>query len=297
MRTRAYVLRARLLRIIGVHWHFSMPGHSPLFAPPMNSSAGMKPSRWLLLLGSLAVLLGSCSHVKNVFAATEVKPSSFLTHGKELKQDRKRSPFIGNWWSTDKKLVAAADQCRKLYIAPVVYANIRPDTSFVSRVEHTAAWRERHLPALAQYTHAEFVTAFLKAKTPRYAVVDAPAKDALTLELSLLEWGPNTYTGVMTREVLGLLTFRLGGGSVLRNTRGYIAIEGRLLEPRSHQPVFEFVDKEYAKVVVLISIQDFRRNGQSHHAVKQWAAQLERLLDAKPGEKVKDTLPFVFMNF
>ncbi len=264
----------------------------------MNSSSGTNPFRWLLLLlGSLSMSLGSCSHVKNVFAATEVKPSSFLTHGKELKQDRKRSPFIANWWSTDKKLLAAADQCHKIYIAPVVYGNIRPDRTVVSRVEHTAGWRARHLPALAQYTHDKFEAAFRKDKDPRYAVVDAPAKDALTLELSLLEWGPNTYTGVIVREVVGLLTFRLGGGSLLRNTRGYLAIEGRLLEPRSHQPVFEFADKEYAKVVVLISIQDFRRNGQSHYAVKQWATQLERLLRAKPGEKVADNWPFALVNF
>lgn len=263
----------------------------------MNSSSGMTSARWLLLLGILSVSLDSCSTVKNVFAATKVQPSSFLTHGKELKQDRKRSPFIGNWWSTDKKLLAAADRCRKIYIAPVVYANIRADRTVVSRVEHTAAWRTRHLPELAQYTRTQFEKAFRKAKNPRYAVVDAPARDALTLELSLLEWGPNTYTGLMVREVVGLLTFEMGTGAVMRNTRGYIAIEGRLVEPRTHQPVFEFADKEYGKIVLIISLQDFRRSGQANAAVKQWATQLEKLLRAKPGEKVRDSLPFVILNF
>lgn len=263
----------------------------------MNFPAELKTFRWLLLLGCVPVLLGSCRSVKNVFSATEVKPSSFLTHGDELRQDRTRSPFIGNWWSTDKKLLAEAKQCRKIYVAPVVYANIRPDRTLVSRVEHTAAWRERHLPELAQYTQREFEAAFRKAKDPRYAVVEAPEKDALTIELSLLEWGPNTYTGVLVRQVVGLLTFGLGGGSVLRNSRGYIAIEGRLLVPRTHQPVFEFADKEYAKVVLIFSIQDLRRNGQAHYAIKQWARQLEKLLRAKPGEKVKDSLPFVLINF
>ncbi|MDB6006194.1 MAG: hypothetical protein JWR15_3181 [Prosthecobacter sp.] len=266
----------------------------------MNSSSGMKPPRWLLLLlGSMAVSLSlcSCSSVKKLLSATEVQPSSFLTHAKELKQDRKRSPFIGNWWSTDKKLLAAADQRRKIYIAPVVYANARPNRTFVSRVEHNAAWRESHLPTLAQYTHEKFVDAFRESKDPRYAVVDAPERDALTLELSLLEWGPNTYTGFLIREVVGLLTLNLVGGTVLKNTRGYVAIEGRLVEPRSRQPVFEFADKEYAKIVIIFSIQEFRRSGQAHAAVRQWATQLEKLLRAKPGEKVKDSLPFTLVNF
>lgn len=150
---------------------------------------------------------------------------------------------------------------------------------------------------MAQYIRTKFGDAFRKAKDPRYAVVDAPAADALTLQLSLLEWGPNTYTGVLSRQVVDFFTFNVGGEATMRNTRGYMAIEGRVVEPRSRQPVFEFADKEYAKIVLLISIQDFRRNGQAYFAVKEWAAQLEKLLRAKPGEKVSDSLPAVLFNY
>ena len=245
----------------------------------------------------MAVSLCSCRTAKSVVEAVEVKPSSFLTHAKELKEDRKRSPFLGNWWSTDKKLLAVADRCRKIYIAPVVYENVRPDKSLVSKVEHDAGWRKRHLPVLAEYMRVQFANAFRKAKDPRYTVVDAPEKDALTVELSLLEWGPNTYTGVIARQAVDFFTLNFGGEATMRNTRGYTAIEGRVVEPRTHQPVFEFVDKEYAKVVLLISIQDFRRNGQVHFAVKEWARDLEKLLRAKPGEKVAGSLPVVLWNY
>lgn len=263
----------------------------------MSLPPAAKPSLWLLLLGSVAAPLCSCRTAKSVVEAVEVKPDAFLTHAKDLKEDRKRSPFIGNWWSTDKKLLAAADRCRKIYVAPVVYENVRPDNTIVSKVEHDAGWRKRHLPALAAYTRSKFEAAFRKAKDPRYAVVEAPEKDALTLELSLLEWGPNTYTGVIARQAVDFFTFNVGGEATMRNTRGYMAIEGRVVEPRSHQPVFEFADKEYAKIVLIISIQDFRRNGQAHFEVKEWAAQLEKLLRAKPGEKVADSLPAVLWNY
>ena len=263
----------------------------------MRFSHGKTPSRWLLLLCGAAVSLCSCRSAKSVMEAVEVKPSSFLTHAKDLKEDRKRSPYIGNWWSTDKKLLAAADKCRKIYIAPVVYDKMRPDNSLVSKIERTAGWRKRHLPELAEYTRSKFEEAFRKANDPRYVVVDAPAADALTVELSLLEWGPNTYTGFISRQIVDIFTLNFGGEVLMRNTRGYTAIEGRVLEPHSKQPIFEFADKDYAKVVIILSIQDMRRYGQSHFATKEWAAQLEKLLRAKPGEKVSGSSPVVFFNF
>ena len=64
----------------------------------------------LLLLALAAALLCSCKTAKSVVASVSVKPSSFLTHGNELKEDRSKSPFLGNWWTADKKLQAAAGQ-------------------------------------------------------------------------------------------------------------------------------------------------------------------------------------------
>ena len=264
----------------------------------MTSAPPLPLFRWLLLLlCGAAVSLCSCRTAKSVVEAVEVKPSSFLTHAKELKEDRKRSPFIGNWWSTDKKLLTAADQCRKIYVAPMVYDQVRQDPSMVSKIEHNSGWRKRQLPGMAKYTHDKFVEVFRKAKDPRYVVVDAPEAGALTLELNLLEWGPNTYTGLIARQAVDLFTLNIGGEVMMRNTRGYMAIEGRVVEPRSRQPVFEFADKKYAQVVLIISFQDMRRKGQARFAVQQWASQLEKLLRAKPGEKVSDISPVLLMNF
>ena len=263
----------------------------------MSLLSGTKSFHRFLLLGGLAGMLCSCRTAKSVVAAVEVKPSSFLTHAKELKEDRKRSPFIGNWWSTDKKLLAAAERCRKIYIAPVTFENIRPNKNAVAFLEYGDWRRKRNLPALAKYTRSKFVDTFRKAKEPRYTVVDAPDPDALSLELSLLEWGPNTYTGIIVRELMDTLTFDFLGEVTLKNTRGFIALEGRLMEPRSHQPVFEFADKEIGRIVIILPLQDFYPSGQAHFAVKEWAVQLEKLLRARPGEKVSDSLPVVLWNY
>lgn len=262
----------------------------------MRFFPGASSSRFLLLCG-VALSLCSCRTAKSVIVAVDVKPSAFLAHANELKEDRKRTPFIGSWWSTDKKLLAAADKCRKIHIAPVTYEYIRPNKNVFAYIEHGDWRRKRNLPSLAKYTRTKFTETFRKARDPRYTVVDTAEPDALTLELSLLEWCPNTYTGIIVRETLDLLTFDFVGEVTMKSTRGFIALEGRLVEPRSRQPVFEFIDKEVGKIVIILPIQDFFPSGQAHFAVKEWAAQLEKLLRAKPGEKVADSLPVVLWNY
>ncbi|WP_395738001.1 hypothetical protein [Prosthecobacter sp.] len=263
----------------------------------MIASYERRSSLQLLLLCAVAACLCSCRTAKSVIVAVDVRPSAFLTHAKELKEDRKRSPFISNWWTPDKKLLAAAEKCHKIYIAPVTFEHIRPNKNVFAYLEHPNWRRKLKLPSLAKYTQKKFVESFQKAKEPRYTVVDAAARDALTLELSLLEWGPNTYTGIIVREAVDMLTFDFVGEVAMKSTRGFIALEGRLIEPCSQQPVFEFADKEVGKIVVILPLQDFFPSGQAHFAIKEWAAQLEKMLRAKPGEKVSDSIPVVLWNY
>ena len=68
----------------------------------------------LLFLAFSTISLCSCKTTKSVVASVSVKPSSFLTHGSELKEDRTRSAFLGNWWTSDENLQAAADATQKL---------------------------------------------------------------------------------------------------------------------------------------------------------------------------------------
>lgn len=262
-----------------------------------SAFARLAPCLAALLVLALSACEGAGKTAKSVVAATEVKPSDWLAHGTQLKEDRKRSPFLGNWHTTDKKLQAAADACRSIHVAPVVYDHIRPLKSFFSRWEYGNWRRKRNLPALASYTQKHFAEAFRKAKDPRYAVADAPQPDSLILELSLLEWSPNTYTGIILREAVDLVTFDFVGEATMKGTRGSIAIEGRLLEPRTRQPVYEFADKEVGKIVLLLPLQDFYPTGQAHYAIREWAKQLEKLLRSSPKDKVSDSLPLTLWNF
>ncbi len=245
----------------------------------------------------LLPLLSSCRTAKSIVASVEVKPSTFLSHASELKENRKRSPFLGNWYNSDKKMAADVELAKKIYIAPVLHSYARAMEGVIPKVEYGSKRRDRNLPALAKYTRKKFIQAFRNAKNPRFTVVDVPDKDALVLELSLLEWVPNTYTGFLVREVVDWVTFDGVAMVTLKGTRGVIAIEGRLIEPKSKQSWFEFADKEMGKTVLIMPIQEFFPSGQAHFAITEWAKQLEELLRTKPDVKVKDSFPVVFWNY
>jgi len=248
-----------------------------------------------LLLAALCSV--SCRTVKGVVAAIEVKPSKFLTHAADLKENRKRSPFLGNWWNPDPKIVTAAEQAKKIRIAPVLYSYVRPMEGLLPKLEYGGKHRDHNLPELAKYTRKKFTEVFRKAKKPRYTVGNAADKDALILELSLLEWVPNTYSGFLVREAVDMVTFDGVAAVTMKGTRGGIAIEGRLIEPKSKQSVFEFADKEIGKTVLILPIQEFFPTGQAHFAINEWAKQLEELLRTKPDVKVKDSFPVVLWNY
>jgi hypothetical protein len=254
---------------------------------------------WLHLGLALLLALGgtSCRTAKSVVAAVEVKPSTFLEHATLLKENRKRSPFLGNWWNPAKKAKAALETAKKIHIAPVLHSHVRPMEGILPKIEYGTWRRDRNLPSLAKYTRKKFIQVFRDAKNPRFAVVDEPDKDAITLELSLLEWVPNTYSGFTVREIVDWVTFDGVAAVTLKGTRGLIAIEGRLIEPKSGKSVFEFADKEIGKTVLILPIQEFFPSGQAHFAITEWAKQLEELLRTKPDVKVKDSFPVVLWNY
>ena len=260
----------------------------------------MKLNWHRLALGALllaALCSASCRTAKGLVAAIEVKPSTFLTHAADLKENRKRSPFLGNWWNPDPKIVTAAEQAKKIRIAPVLYSYVRPMEGIFAKVEYGAKHRDHNLPELAKYTRKKFTEVFRNAKKPRYAIGNAADKDALILELSLLEWVPNTYSSILVREVVDMVTFDGVAAATMKGSRGSIAIEGRLIDPKSKQSIFEFADKEFGKTVLILPIQEFFPKGQAHFAIGEWAKQLEELLRAKAGVKVKDSFPVVLWNF
>lgn len=252
----------------------------------------------LLLLPWMMI---SCRTVKSVVAAVDVKPTAFLPHASELKEDRKRSPFIGNWWTTDKQVLKAAEQVKSIYIAPVVSDELRPTRQKFAKMEFSDKRRESKVKYLTAYAHDKFVKAFKDSKKSRFTVVDAPSKDAMTLKLSIIEWEPNTYSGLVVREALDMavpVPMTPVGSLVGKAARPAIAIQGVLTEPRTGKSFFEFADKEETKMAVLFFFpNELYPTGQAKYAIREWATQFEKLMSSPPDKRVRDSLPIQIMEF
>ena len=243
------------------------------------------------------VMLSSCKTVRSTVASVQVEPSEFVSHGADLKEDRSRSAFLGNWWTPNKKLQAAADAKTQVYVAPVRVDAVRPMKNYLAKMEFSDKRRDAKLDWLAGYARERFIKAFRDNEESRYTVVDEPSKEALTLELHVLEWEPNAFTGFIARETVDLLTFPAVGDLISKPIRGAIAIEGRLIEPVSGKPVYEFADKEEAKSLVIIPIQEVYPTGQARFAIREWAKQFELLLRKDPDKKPKDSYPIQLWGF
>lgn len=239
----------------------------------------------------------SCRTAKSVVASVEVKPTAFLPHGAELKENRKRSPFIGNWWNNDPRVVKAAGEVKKLYIAPVTDEFLRPMKQHVAKLEYSDKRRQKKVTNLLSYTHEKFERAFKADKKARYTIVDEPAKDAMTLRLSIIEWEPNTYTGLLLREAVDLVTLPMVGSVLGKPARGTIAIEGILTEPKTGKSLFEFADKEEAKTLFFFFPQELFPSGQAKYAIREWARQFEKLMSTPPEKKIRDSMPFQIIAF
>jgi hypothetical protein len=249
----------------------------------------------ILLL--LSCLLMSCRSAKSVVASVHVTPTSFLPHAAELKEDRKRSPFLGNWWNPDPRVQKAAEKVPSLYIAPVITDHLRPMRQKLAKMEFSHDRRDEKMQKLAAYAHEKFRHAFKSAKKTRFSIVDAPAKDAMTLKLSIIEWEPNTLTGLALRETVDLLTLPMVGDLLAKPARGQIAIEGMLVEPKTGKSWFEFVDKEEAKTLFIFFPQEVFPSGQAKYAIREWARQFEKLMSTPPDVKVRDSMPFQIIAF
>jgi hypothetical protein len=243
-------------------------------------------------------MLISCRTAKSVVAAVDVKPTTFLPHASELKENRKRSPFIGNWWTKDKEVLAAAAQVKSIYIAPVVSDELRPMLQKFTKLEFSDKRREAKMKGLTTYAHDKFVRAFKSNKKSRFTIVNSPSKDAMTLKLSIIEWEPNTYSGLAVREAVDLVTLPMVGGSVFgKPSRGMIAIQGVLTDPKTGKSFFEFADKEEAKSLFFFFPQELFPTGQAKYAIREWARQFEKLMSTPPDKQIRDSMPFQIIGF
>ncbi|MEN3941630.1 DUF3313 family protein [Prosthecobacter sp. SYSU 5D2] len=241
----------------------------------------------------LLVCLSSCSSLNRLAKAGPAKPSPFLAHADELqKTQADHDPFLRVWKNPSEETWRKAGTKKKLYIAPVSTEHLRRMNRPLSIVEVREKSRQKAAVELGEYARAQFTEAFRKSKKPLYEIVAAPEKEALHLELAIVELNPNAISAGITRRAINLLAVPGAEAVVGRPLKGNIAIEGRIWDPEQKESLYEFADAEHNRSALILSVHDYNPYSAARKIIREWAAQFEQVTRTPPGGRVKDSPAF-----
>lgn len=238
----------------------------------------------LVMVSTLSV--GICSSCSSpALKAPSAKVSQFLAEKPGLKNERKTTPFA----LSGGTLVAPQGG---IYISPVSLKYLRPASKSLAKTEGSEVGREDAAKKLAIYGREQFSLAFKKSDSPRYKLQESINNDCLVLELAITELNRNTITGAVPRFIINNLAFPGTDALLAKATRGLkgnISIEGKLLNPKTGEILYQFADSEESRSAFLLPITDFTPYGQAREALRNWAKQFEKLTRTPGGKRVKDT--------
>jgi hypothetical protein len=234
----------------------------------------------------LLLPLSSCSSANRLLKARPVPLSTFFEQPHLAQDARGHLPFQTVWSTPDPQVLTACQARRKLYIAPVTLAFLRPVNKSLASQE--IAWGvQRQELAVAARLREEFALAFRRSPQPLYQLVNRPGKDTLTMQLAIIELNPTSPKG---NAVMTVLKFAVTPVAALGRffTKGNMAIEGRVVDSASGRAFFQFADNESDKLTFL-NTRDYQAYGHAVNTMRDWAVQFEEITRTPRGMKVGDS--------
>lgn len=240
-----------------------------------------------ILLLVIPTILASCGPLNQLMKAKPAKPAgSFVDFRATPMKQTKRSPWHYAAFTTDRELLARANQLRKLHVADVRVADLRPISKKLAATEY-ASVRRQHAAEMAGVLRKDFEDQLTRRKSALYLPASAPSADAMILELNLTELDPTSAKGNVTKTVVKYTVGPIPSMGVGLFTGGCIAIEGRLREGKTGKVVFQFADKEKDKATIY-NARDYMALGHARRTSREWAEQLDEFLRT-PNGPVKDS--------
>jgi hypothetical protein len=242
--------------------------------------------RFLHTLFALLLALPACSSTNRLLKAQPVGLSPFFEQPWLAQDASKQLGFQKIWTTPDPQVLAAGKAKRKLYIAPVTLAYLRPLNRALSSGEVAWGGVQRRQADVAARLREEFISAFRRSPTPLYRLVSQPGKDTLTLQLAVIELNPTSPKGNVMVTVLKFVVTPVVGLAAYF-TKGNMAIEGKVADSRSGRAFFQFADNESDKLT-FINVRDYQPYGHAVNSMRYWAVQFELMTRSPRGWKVQD---------
>lgn len=221
-------------------------------------------------LGLRAIL---CASFVSVAVGCRAKPgldAGFIQDPQVLQKNEK-VPFDRYWANPAVDLRTYS----KVYVAPV-------DTQHLLK----QSWWDRatlsnnqkdEVNVLAPRFQDSVKAAFKNFEPRTYEVLDAPAPDAMTIELALVELVPTkVWLNAITEVVAGAFD------------QGSTAFEGRILDGKTGAVIAEFKDREFGQMSI-ISLADLEWWAHAKHTLDHWSEQLPEVTNRQPDEDVPNS--------
>lgn len=235
----------------------------------------------------LLAILNACTPLNKLMKAKPATPDAgFLDFRATPDNQTARSPWHYAGFTADRTTLGIAAHRRRIYIAPVQTRDLRPISKKLASVEYTRL-RPEQTREIAHALRTEFARALTANPGAPYQLALKPSKDALLLEMNLLELDPTSAKGNITKTVVKYTVGPLVSMGVGLFTGGRIAIEGRVRDGATRAILFQFADREKDKATIY-SARDYMALGHSTRTVREWAEQFTAFI-RNPQAQVKDS--------
>ncbi|GEP42754.1 hypothetical protein BGE01nite_20450 [Brevifollis gellanilyticus] len=205
-----------------------------------------------------------------------------------IKTDAAKSPFLRDWRNKDAAAWTEAEKRKRIYISPVGLDHLRPMSRTLSKIEVTEKSRQKNVRKLGDYFHEEIVKAFKSAPPGNREVVPAADADSLVLEVAIIEFNPNPVIGGLVRKGINILLWPGAETAVSHKLKGNMAIEGRLMDFKTKQVLYEFADAEQNRSGIILYVHDYTTYTYFRKACREWAKQIEAVVRTEAASTVKD---------
>lgn len=214
----------------------------------------------------------------------EAKDAGFVDKSDMVKDPS--LPFQRSW----EKPGLDKSRYTKLYVAPVNTDYMLNKTEWQEGMHKDDF--ERDLTMLATFTREAIMKAFREDPNHRMQILDVPSTDpdVLVVEVAIVEVVPSK----VLLNAMGYLPF--GVGLAINLTRlvaddvSTCAMETRIRDASTQEIVEKMADRE-AQQVAPVTVRGLTWYSNAETIITQWANQLVKVTDRKPGETVEGVDP------
>ncbi len=241
--------------------------------------------RRILVLVTIAIFgLTGCQSTSESMKAKPSQGGGFVPL--EEMSKREDLPFHKAWvkagtdWNRYRSLYITDVSTRYLLEANWWQQNFRRDQM------------ENDVRQIALYLQQRVKEGFQKDPATRFQVMSSPQPGALILEMALIELIPSNPV----MEALSLAAPYGSGVAVsaaqkASGGKGSVAIEAKITDAETGTVLAMFADREQAKVGP-VNLRGLTWYGEANAIIDDWAEQLVKIANKRPGEVVKDSSPF-----